>query len=176
MLDLVFSAEGGSASGGKNYNSRKSPNEKFFREILDTAIKEVKINPVRSRGALRALAASNGIKNKKVEVSLNLVGKAKIKELNKKYRNTNEVTDVLSFPLEESRFKKHAILPLGDIFICLPFAVQESKRQNISLEKELAWLTIHGFLHLLGYDHEKSATGKKKMFSLENKILKELKY
>ena len=129
MLDLVF----------KNYTSNKAPSEKFFREVLDVGIKEIKI------------------KEKNVEVSLNLVGEAKIKELNKKYRDKNKVTDVLSFPLEESRLKKHDILPLGDIFICLPFVVKEFKaslkvrdklrrrnakdssrgaeRQNLSLEK-----------------------------------------
>lgn len=143
MLDLVF----------KNYISQKAPSEKFFKKILDTGIKELKI------------------KDKKIEVSLNLVGETKIRGLNKKYRGKNKVTDVLSFPLEELRLKKYAILPLGDIFICLPFAVKESERQKISLKKELAWLTIHGFLHLLGYDHEKSDKDAKKMFKLESKIL-----
>ena len=147
MLDLVF----------KNYTSVKSPGEKFFREILDIGIRELKI------------------KDKNIEVGVNLVGESKIKELNKKYRNKNHVTDVLSFPLEEARLEKYDILPLGDIFICLPFAVKEAKRQSISLKKELAWLTVHGFLHLLGYDHEKSSNDKKKMFSLENKILNKLK-
>ena len=146
MLDLVF----------KNYTSDKSPGEKFFREILGTGIRELKI------------------KDKNVEVSINLVGEARIKELNKQYRDKNEVTDVLSFPLEEARLKKHDILPLGDIFICLPFAVKEAERQNISLKKEMAWLTVHGFLHLLGYDHDKSASDKEKMFALENKILNKL--
>ncbi len=146
MLDLVF----------KNHTSQKAPSAKFFKKILDIGIRELKI------------------KEKKVEVSLNLVGDTKIKELNKKYRSKNRVTDVLSFPLEESGLKKYDILPLGDIFICLPFAVKESKRQNISLKKELAQLTVHGFLHLLGYDHEKSADDGKKMFRLESKILNKL--
>ena len=111
------------------------------------------------------------LKDKNVEVSLGLVEETKIKELNSKYRQKNEVTDVLSFPLEETRLKKYDILPLGDIFICLPFAVKEAERRGISLKKELAWLTVHGFLHLLGYDHEKSIIDDKKMFNLENKIL-----
>ncbi len=147
MLDLVF----------KNYTTRKASREKFFRGVLNTGIKELKL------------------KEKNIEVSLNLVGEAKIKELNKKYRNKNKITDVLSFPLEEVGFKKYGILPLGDIFICLPFAVKEAEMQNISLEKEMARLTVHGFLHLLGYDHEKSANEKKKMFALEAKILNKLK-
>ncbi len=146
MLDLVF----------KNHTPKKSPNDKFFRQILDIGVRELKI------------------KDKNVEVSLNLVGEAKIKELNKKYRNKNQATDVLSFPLEESRLKKHDILPLGDIFICLPFAVKEAERQKISLEKEMTWLTVHGFLHLLGYDHEGSKQDVDKMVKLENKILSKL--
>ena len=143
MIDLVF----------KNYTSQKFPKEKFFQEILDTGTKELKL------------------KNKKIEIGLSLVGEAKIKELNKKYRGKNKVTDVLSFPLDEARLKKYDILPLGDIFICLPFAVKEAKRQSISLEKELAWLTVHGFLHLFGYDHEKSKTAAKNMLSIESRIL-----
>ena len=147
MLDLVF----------KNHMSKRALGEKFFRGILNTGIKELKI------------------KDKNIEISLNLVGEVRIKELNKKYRDKNEVTDVLSFPLEESRLKKHDILPLGDIFICLPFAVKESKRQDVGLEKELAWLTAHGFLHLLGYDHENSLSESRKMEKLEKNILHRLK-
>lgn len=147
MLDFVF----------KNYTSQKSPEETFFGEILDAGIKELKL------------------KEKNVELGLYLVGETKIKELNNQHRGKDEVTDVLSFPLEEPRLKKHDILPLGDIFICLPFAMKEAERQNISLEKELAWLTVHGFLHLSGYDHDKSENDKKKMFALENKILNKLK-
>ena len=147
MLDLVF----------KNHMSKRALGEKFFRGILNTGIKELKI------------------KDKNIEISLNLVGEVRIKELNKKYRDKNEVTDVLSFPLKEARLKKHAILPLGDIFICLPFAVKESKRQDVGLEKELAWLTIHGFLHLLGYNHDKSKQRAEEMFKLEGQILSKIK-
>ena len=156
MLDLVlknWTSPRKTSSRGR----QKSLNEKFFKEILSTAIKELKI------------------KDKNVEMSLSLVGEAKIKELNCAYRDKNEVTDVLSFPLEEARLKKYDILPLGDIFICLPFAVKEAERQNISLEKELAWLTVHGLLHLLGYDHENSVSESRKMEKLEKNILFSLK-
>jgi len=142
-LDFVF----------KNHTSQKAPSENFFKKVLGTGVEELKI------------------KDKNIEVSLNLVGETKIRELNKKYRGKNKRTDVLSFPLDEVRLQKYDILPLGDIFICLPFAVKEAKKQDIGLKKELAWLTVHGFLHLLGYNHEKSADDKKKMFVLENKIL-----
>ena len=154
MIDLVF----------KNYTSQKAPGDKFFRLILEIGIKKLKI------------------KNKNIELSLSLVGEAKIRELNKRYRGKDAATDVLSFPLEESRLQRYDILPLGDIFICLPFVVKESKRQNISIEKELARLTVHGFLHLLGYDHpDDEVSGPRlkrrgeKMLGIENKILKDLK-
>jgi|SRR3989344_613804 len=161
MLDLVFKNYITRPQSGRSNRrmtaSRKAPREVFFREILVATIKELKI------------------KDKNIEVSLNLVGEVKIKELNKKYRGKNEVTDVLSFPLEETRLKKYDILPLGDIFICLPFAVKEAKRQSISLKKELAWLTVHGFLHLSGYDHDKSKQDAEKMFKIENQILNKIK-
>ena len=143
MLDLVF----------KNYTSQKSPGEKFFREILNTGIRELKL------------------KDKNVEVSLNLVGEAKIRELNKKYRGKDKVTDVLSFPLEEDKMVQYGILPLGDIFICFSVAETQAAEEKISIEKKLAHLTIHGLLHLSGLDHERSKNEADRMFSLEQKIL-----
>ena len=136
MLDLVF----------KNYTSQKTPGESFFVDVLKTGAKTAKV------------------KNK-VEVSVNLVGEGKIKSLNRKHRNKDKATDVLSFPLGDGN---------GDIFICLPIAKKEAKRENISIKAKLAQLTVHGFLHLLGYDHEKSADSAKKMFKLERKILNKI--
>lgn len=112
--------------------------------------------------------------NENFEIGINLVGQTRIRELNKKYRGKNKATNVLSFPLDAEFFKKTGVRPLGDIFICLPIAKKEAKEENISVEKKLAWLTVHGFLHLLGYDHEKSEKDAKKMFVLEKKILKEI--
>lgn len=81
----------------------------------------------------RASKASRG------EISVVLIGDSKIKELNKKYRKRNKVTDVLAFDY-------------GEIFICLPRAKKQAKKLGHSLEKELAILLIHGILHLAGYD------------------------
>lgn len=75
------------------------------------------------------------------DVSLVIVGEVKIRELNKKYRKKNKVTDVLSFDY-------------GEIFICLPQAKKQAKKFGHSLKKELAILLIHGLLHLAGYDDE----------------------
>ena len=131
----------------KNYTSQKSPGESFFIRVLTAGLKTAKI------------------KSKKVELSVNLVGEGKIKGLNKKHRKKDKPTDVLSFPLGDGN---------GDIFICLSIAKKEAKRENISIEAKLAQLTVHGFLHLLGHEHEKSKRGAKKMFELENKILSKL--
>ncbi len=148
MIDLTF----------KNYTSQKAPSGAFFVKILETAVNILKL------------------RDSKIEVSVNLVGEAKIKNLNKKYRNKNTTTNVLSFPLSTDVLKNYGILPLGDIFICLPVAKKEADEENISIEKKLAWLTVHGFLHLLGYDHEKSKQDAVAMFDKENKILKELNF
>jgi probable rRNA maturation factor len=105
------------------------------------------------------------------------VGEAKIQELNKKYRGKNKVTDVLSFPMSEKieiGSKKSEVKDIGDIFICLPFAKKTAKSENVDIEDKLARLTVHGFLHLLGYDHERSSAEEKNMFSLEDNILRKL--
>ena len=145
MLDLVF----------QNYTSTKAPTEQFFIKIFEVATEAL------------------NLKNK-VELSVNLVGDNKIRALNKRHRNKNKVTDVLSFPLEEKKLEKYGILPLGDIFICLPFAKKEAKSENVSIDRKLAQLAVHGFLHLLGYDHERSGKDADEMFRLENKILDKL--
>lgn len=75
------------------------------------------------------------------EISIVLVSDTKIKELNRKYRKINRVTDVLAFDY-------------GEIFICLPRARRQAKKLGHSLKKELAILLIHGILHLAGYDDE----------------------
>src|SRR3989338_8281543 len=138
MIDLVF----------KNWIAQKSPSGKFFRKILE-------------KGALVLNL------NKNLEISVNIVGAMKIKELNKKYRNKNQPTDVLSFPLGDGS---------GDVFICLSIAKKQAKSENISIEKKLARLTVHGFLHLQGHDHERSERDAKKMFNLENQILSILNF
>lgn len=148
MLDLVF----------QNFTTDKS----FQKDFFESVIKEI----------LKALQQ----KDKKVEVSVNLVGEGRIRELNRKHRQKNKVTDVLSFPLGDNSFVQYGIIPLGDIFICLPFAKKEAKRENRSIERKVVQLTVHGFLHLLRYDHEKSEDEAEKMFDLENKILKQLNY
>ena len=82
-----------------------------------------------------------------VPADVTFVDEAEIRELNKTHRNMDKPTDVLSFPLGESTF-------LGDIVICLPIAKQQSEQFGHSLEREIAFLTLHGLLHLLDYTHD----------------------
>lgn len=133
-------------------------------------------------GGLFQETAKNVFKNlgleSDFEISLVIIGEAKMRKLNKFWRGKNRVTDVLSFPFVAGKHKKTAefvdaptgVEFLGEIFICLPYAKKEAKRQNIPLEKELETLLVHGLLHLLGYDHERSEREEKEFFELQKKI------
>lgn len=81
------------------------------------------------------------------EVTIRIVDEAEGQELNNTYRGKDYATNVLTFPLTE---EPHLI---GDIIICAPVVIKEAKEQNKSLEAHFAHLTVHGTLHLHGYDH-----------------------
>ena len=102
----------------------------------------------------------------KVRYELNIlfVTDKKIQQLNLKYRNKNKPTDVLSFPMVSS--EEELISPqlqLGDIVISVETALRDAGQKKISFEEELKFLLIHGFLHLLGYDHEISKAEEVRM-------------
>jgi probable rRNA maturation factor len=101
------------------------------------------------------------------ELSVALVGNREIQELNAKYRNKNKPTDVLSFASQE-------ILPtgvwiLGDVVISVEQAEKQAGRSR-TLGQEIERLLIHGILHLLGYDHERSRREARIMRGMERKI------
>jgi len=87
----------------------------------------------------------------KVEVCLSFVGRDRIRSLNRRFRKKDEPTDVLSFPL--SARQADGRLHLGDIVIAPEIARRNCLSLGHALERELEILTVHGFLHLLGYDH-----------------------
>ena len=84
------------------------------------------------------------------DIELILTKNSQIQELNKKHRNIDKATDVLSFPLEFDMEN----MPLGSIVISLDFVEEKAKEYNHNFEDELKLLFIHGLLHLLGFDHE----------------------
>jgi probable rRNA maturation factor len=109
------------------------------------------------------------------EVSVRFVDNATIHELNKQYRNIDRPTDVLSFPLGENgeydtNLDTNAKI-LGDIVISAPKAVEQAKEYNHSLQREIAFLTVHSMLHLLGYDHENGGIEEVRMREKEETVL-----
>jgi len=95
-------------------------------------------------------------------LSIALIGQGRIRELNKRYRGKNRATDVLAFPGNG----------LGEIVICLREVKKNAKRFDSIFKKELARVLIHGILHLLGYNHERSKTENKKVEEKQNYYLK----
>ena len=104
---------------------------------------------------------------KRIDVEIEFVSKEEIREINREERNIDKVTDVLSFqniedisfPLEYEKYTfdinpSDNTLMLGDIYICLDKAKEQAEEFNHSIEREVAFLTCHGMLHLLGFDHD----------------------
>lgn len=112
------------------------------------------------------------------ELSINFVDNKEIQVLNRNYRQKDTPTDVISFAMQESNEDEMEIigadgpLVLGDIVISVDKAKEQSIEYDHSLERELGFLAVHGFLHLLGYDHMKEED-EKKMFSRQEEILGE---
>ncbi len=113
------------------------------------------------------------------ELSLTLTSDASIRALNRDYRKKDRATDVLSFSQLEERDSAppdpRAIanskgMPLGDVVISIDTALAQSREYGIAPAARLRTLLIHGFLHLLGYDHERSPADARKMFAREREL------
>ena len=111
--------------------------------------------------------------NKKVYLTLLLSNNKKIKILNKKFRNKNKHTDVLSFPFDQEKQMSKEVY-LGDIIISFNYINKPKKLTNKVFKEKTIKIFIHGFLHLLGYDHIKNKDYEK-MFIKEQKIFNSLK-
>lgn len=108
------------------------------------------------------------------EVSVLLVDDEQIKSLNQEYRQVNRPTDVLSFPQWEEGEWPQTVdtepVLLGDVVLSVPRAREQAEQFGHSLEREWGFLVVHGFLHLLGYDHE-TPEEERKMFQRQEEIL-----
>ena len=100
------------------------------------------------------------------------VTKRKIKEINRDYRNIDKVTDVITFSLHENKAElfNEAEFELGDVFICIDRALEQANSYGHSIEREMGFLAVHGYLHLLGYDHQ-TKEEETEMFALQEEIL-----
>ena len=97
-----------------------------------------------------------------------------IHELNKQYRGVDRVTDVISFALEDAHdVSLTDVRVLGDIYICIDRMKEQALEYGHSETRELSFLTVHGLLHLLGYDHQ-TKEEEEIMFGLQRKILSDL--
>jgi probable rRNA maturation factor len=132
--------------------------------------------PLVQRVAEQAVAAE-GLSGR-YELAVTLVPDERIRELNREHRARDDVTDVLSFPLVDEDTAGF-VLPgdapthLGDVVIALGRMQEQAAEYGHSVERELAYLTVHGVLHLLGYDHEDDEE-KVHMRAREEEILADL--
>ena len=113
--------------------------------------------------------------SKDVEVSVTFTDNEQIKELNSQYRNKNCATDVLSFPLFDANESIDFMIepvPLGDIVISLERAEVQGHHLFHSIYHEVAFLSVHSTLHLLGYDHETSKEDEEVMFTKQKEIMR----
>lgn len=120
------------------------------------------------------------------EMSVTIVDNNRIHEINREYRKMDKPTDVISFAIEDNDEEDFEIffdtldneeeieIPrlLGDIFISIDKAEEQAKEFGHSLDREIGFLAVHGFLHLNGYDHQ-TEEEEHEMFSLQDEILKE---
>lgn len=142
------------------------PNEKYeeiISKVLDKCFEEENLPP------------------NKLSVSITLTDLKNIRNLNCKHRNIDKETDVLSFPMFEKEeidkkvakndFQTEDIL--GDMVICIPKVEEQAKEYGHSFERELSYMVVHSFYHLMGYDHMEEEP-KKEMRQKEEYILKQL--
>ncbi|MEB3100688.1 rRNA maturation RNase YbeY [Ferviditalea candida] len=133
---------------------------------------------------LQTAGQSEGVEHG--EVALTFVDNETIRSLNRDYRGLDRATDVLSFALQEVGIGESEIFfdeadeamefqdeLLGDIVISVPQAIAQSEEYGHSLEREIGFLFVHGFLHLIGYDHQDEAS-EKEMFGKQEIILREV--
>ncbi|TWI57748.1 rRNA maturation RNase YbeY [Halalkalibacter nanhaiisediminis] len=137
--------------------------------IIKEKHQELVVNLLNQTAKMEGLAGE-------VEVSVTFVDEKRIQEINHEYRDKNQPTDVISFALNDEGEGELAIdvpgMPnmLGDIIISVPHIEAQAAEYGHTFERELGFLTVHGMLHLLGYDHMTEAE-EKEMFSRQEDIL-----
>ena len=151
--------------------------EIIYKDIEENEIYEEVIKKV-----LKECFKEEKITNSKLSITITLTNPQNIQEINKEYRNIDKPTDVLSFPMfekeeldakiEKKDFKYEDIL--GDIIISIEKVQEQAEEYGHSFERELSYMIVHGFYHLMGYDHIEEED-KKIMRPKEEKILKSSK-
>ena len=134
--------------------------QKWLREIVEATLSIQKVN-------------------RPVELSLIITGDEEVHRLNREYRGIDKTTDVISFALSEDVAGTEFVTPpdsvsrLGEVIISYPQAVSQAKENKQTVKAEMAWLVVHGLLHLLGYDHQDD-TSEALMRKREDIILRKI--
>ena len=150
-------------------------------EIIYEDVKEEPLYEKIVKRVLEKCFKEENITDSKLYITITLTTPNHIQEINKKYREIDNPTDVLSFPmferkeLEEKIRKKDFLHEdiLGDIIISIERVEEQAKEYGHSFERELSYMIVHGFYHLMGYDHIEE-NDKKEMRAKEEKVLNEL--
>jgi probable rRNA maturation factor len=121
-------------------------------KVLINSSSHYPVSRKRVRKLIKNILGEYGI-NKNIEVSILFAGDRKVKSLNQQYRKIAATTDVLSFPLQDTKFPDN-VLRLGDIVISYPQARKQAREKNILVDEEIDKLVKHGLLSLLGLHDE----------------------
>ena len=142
---------------------------------MQSQVRRVTIDQARLDRLARAILSDVG--EASAELGILFVGDQRMRGLNRRYRGKDRTTDVLAFAMREA-FPPHALRltpdMLGDVVISVPTAWRQAKEAGRSLNEELAWLLVHGILHLCGYDHERSEKEARRMHRRERMILRSI--
>ena len=150
-------------------------------EVLYKDIEENKLYEKLIEKVLTKCFEEEHLENSHLCITVTLTNPENIREINKEYRNIDRSTDVLSFPMFEKeeldeKIKKNDFEHedmLGDIIISIERVEEQAKEYGHSFERELSYMLVHGFYHLMGYDHIKEED-KLKMRPKEEKVLNDL--
>lgn len=151
-------------------------------EIIYQEIEEKKEYEIIIKKVLTQCFKEERLENAKLSITITLTTPKNIQKINKEYRGIDKETDVLSFPMFEKDELEEKIRKndfqhedvLGDIIISIERVKEQAKEYEHSFERELSYMLVHGFYHLMGYDHIEEAD-KIKMRPKEEKILADLK-
>ena len=135
-----------------NLTNKKIEETNDIKKVIDIAIKNQKLD--------------------NLEFNIILVDNEYIHKLNRDYRKIDRPTDVITFALEDFEDIKTEVRMLGDIYISLDKAEEQAESYAHSFKREICFLAVHGFLHLLGYDHM-NKKDEEVMFGLQEVILNE---
>ncbi|MCX5716941.1 MAG: rRNA maturation RNase YbeY [Nitrospirae bacterium] len=146
-----------------------------MKVLIQNRQKPTKINQQKIKRDSAALLRLLGLKD--AELSMLFVNDRQMKELNHKYRGIDRTTDVLSFPQHSAKVNEKKgdygtkELLLGDVVINLQAAKRQAPKHGLTFNEEFRWLLVHGILHLIGYDHERSKYAERKMRTMERDLL-----